>query len=64
MRISPNVHSFIWTLNSPKLSEGTIGADIEFIDNTVHANFPGPDENHVLYELLNQYQTHKHSKKL
>ena len=64
MRSSPHVHSFIWTLNSPKLSEEINGADIEFIDNTIHANFPGPDENHVFYELLNQYQTHKDSKKL
>ena len=35
---------------------------IEFIDNTIYANLPAPDDDPVLYELVNQCQTHKHSK--
>ena len=52
---SPHVHSFIWLLNLPKLSEETLGTYIEFIGNTIHANFPASDDDPVLYELVNQY---------
>ena len=45
-----------------KLSEETLGKYIEFICNTTHADLPAPDDYPVLYELVNQYQTHKHSK--
>ena len=62
VRGSPHVHSFIWILNPPKLSEETLGPHIKFIDNTVQANLSAPDNNPVFYELVNQYQTHKHSK--
>ena len=58
MRGSQHVHSFIWIL---KLSEETFGTYTEFIENTMHANLPAPDEGPVLYKLVNQYQTHKHS---
>ena len=62
VRGSPHVHSSIWILNPQNLSEETLGTYIEFIDNTIHANLPAPDGDLVLYELANQYQTHKHSK--
>ena len=62
MRGSPHIHSFTWILNPPKLSEETLETYIEFIDNAVHANLPALDDNAVLYELVNQYQTHKHPK--
>ena len=55
MHGSPHVHSFIWLLNLPKLSEETLGTYIEFIDNTIHANLPASDDDPVLYELVNQY---------
>ena len=62
VRGSPHAHSFIWNLNSPKLSKEILGTYIEFIDNTIQANLPAPDDDPVLYELVNQYQTHKHLK--
>ena len=34
---------------------------IEFFDNTIHANLPAPDDDPSLYQLVNQYQTYKHS---
>ena len=55
MHGSPHVHSFIWLLNLPKLSEETLGTYIEFIDNTIHTNLPASDDDPVLYELVNQY---------
>ena len=58
----PHVHSFITILNPPKLSEETLGTYIDFIESTIHANLPTPDNDPVLYELVNQYQTHQHSK--
>ena len=57
---SPHVHSFIWILNPLKLSEETLGTYTGF--NAIHANLPELGEDSVLYELVNQYQTHKHSK--
>ena len=57
-----HVHSFIWILNPPKLSEKTLGTYIKFIDNTIHTNLPAPNDDPVLYELVNQYQTYEHSK--
>ena len=62
VRGSPNVHSFIWIQNPSKLPKNTLGTYIEFIDNTNHANLPAPDDDPVLYELVNQYQTNKNSK--
>ena len=61
VRDSPHVHSFIWILNPPKHSEETLGTHIEFIDNAIHANLLTPDDDPFLYELVNQYQTQKHS---
>ena len=58
MRGSQHVHSFIWIL---KLSEETLGTYTEFIENTIHANLPAPDDGPGPYKLVNQYQTHKHS---
>ena len=52
MRGSPHVHSFIWILTPY----------VEFIDNTIHDKLPASNDDPVLYEILNQYQTHKHSK--
>ena len=57
---STHVHNSIWILNIPKPSEETLGKYIEFIDNIIHANLPSPDDDPVLHELVNQYQTHKH----
>ena len=62
VRGSAHVHSFIWILNLTKLSEETLGTYIEFIDNIIHANLSAPDDDPVLYKLVNQYQTHNHSK--
>ena len=56
------LESMNYFLNPPKLSEETLRTYIEFIDNTTHANLPAPDDDPVLCELVNQYQTHKHSK--
>ena len=45
MRGSPHVHSFIWIL---KLLEETLGTYTEFIENTIDANLPAPDDGPVL----------------
>ena len=44
---------FLWILNPPKLSEETLGTYIEFIDYTIRANFPAPDDDSVIYKLVN-----------
>ena len=47
-RGSSHVHSFNWILNPPKVSEEALGTWIEFIDNTIHANLPAPDDDPAL----------------
>ena len=42
VRGSSHVHSFLWILNSPKLSEETLERYIEFIDNQIPAKLPAP----------------------
>ena len=56
------VFTVLWILNLPKLSKETLGTYVEFKGNTIHAYLPAPADDPVLYELVNQYQTHKHSK--
>ena len=60
---SPHVHSLTWIRNSLEFSEETLGTYIEFIYNSIHANLPAPGDDAVLYDLVNQYQTHKHSER-
>ena len=62
MRGSPHVHSIIWILNPPKLSEEILGTYIKFIDNTIHANLPAPHDDSVLYESVYHYRTHNTQK--
>ena len=62
MRGSPHLHALIWTEDCPKLTSETKEAYIEFIDKHVQAYLPYKDENPELYDLVNFYQKHTHSK--
>ena len=46
---------FYMDSKSDKTFKKTFGTYIEFIDNTIHANLPAPDGDHVLYGLVKQY---------
>ena len=59
VRGAQHVQSFISILNPPKLSEKALRTYIKFIDNTIHTNLL---DDPILYQLVNQYQTHEHSK--
>ena len=62
MRGSPHLHALIWTEDCPKLTSETKEAYIEFIDKHVQAYLPYKDETPELYDLVNFYQRHTHSK--
>ena len=62
VRGSPHVHSFIWILNPPKLSNETIGTFSKFIDQVIHVIILLQEADPSLYKLVKLYHFHKHSK--
>ena len=54
-RGSPHIHSFLWVVNAPILTKETKQEYIQFIDQIVKANIPGPEENHKLHKLVKTY---------
>ena len=61
-RGSPHIHSFIWILNAPKLTDDNIGEYIEFLDSKIQAYLPDEAMYPELYNFVKTYQVHKHSK--
>ena len=61
VRGSPHIHSFIWILNPPTLSEQSIDEYVEFIDTVIQAYLPNENEDPELYHLV-KTQVHQHSK--
>ena len=58
---SPLIHSFLWILNSVKLSKETIKEYVAFLDQTIHSFLPDQTVDKDLYNLVKVYQT-QHSK--
>ena len=59
-RGSPHVHSFIWILSPPNIRDET--AYINFIEKTINAQLPYPQNNSELFELVKTHQVHSHSR--
>ena len=51
----PHIHSFLWVLNAPVLTNDNIDEYISFVDAVVRAYVPDICENAKLYELLTTY---------
>ena len=62
MRGSPHLHALIWTSDCPRLNQDNKQEYIDYIDEHVQAYVPSKDEDAELYELVNMYQKHSHSK--
>ena len=61
VRGSPHIHSFIWVLNAPILTEETIEDYVRWIDGIISAQLPDQQENSALHNLVKTYQMHRHS---
>ena len=62
VRGSPHIHSFLWIIDVPILSENNIDEYVHFVDSVVKAFVPDPHENSDLFHLVTTYQVHSHSK--
>ena len=62
MRVSPHLHALIWTSDCPRLDSDNKSTYIDYIDRHVQAFVPSKEEDYELYELVNMYQLHRHSK--
>ncbi|XP_078375419.1 uncharacterized protein LOC144658809 isoform X2 [Oculina patagonica] len=62
MRGSPHLHSLIWTSDCPELKQGNEQAYIRYIDEHVQGSLPKRENDSKLYDLVNLYQKHTHSR--
>lgn len=62
MRGSPHLHALIWTSDCPELSHESKDDCIQFVDHHVQAYLPDIETDPGLYELVETYQKHSHSK--
>ena len=61
-RGSPDIHSFIWILNAPRLAKSTKLEYATWIDNIISENFPNPKSESELRDLVKTTQIHSHLK--
>lgn len=62
LRSSPNIHSFIWTLNATKLSKLMKEGYVTWVNDMIRVDLSEPDEELELWEPVRTYQIHRHSK--
>ncbi|XP_057310099.1 uncharacterized protein LOC130648095 [Hydractinia symbiolongicarpus] len=62
IRGSPHIHSFLWVLNAPVLTENNIDKYIQFVDAIIKAYEPDREHERELFDLVTTYQVHSHSK--
>ena len=59
---SPHLHALIWTSDCLELSHESKDDYIQFVDHHVQAYLPDIETDPGLYELVETYQKHSHSK--
>ena len=62
VRESPHINSFIWILNAPKLAKVNIYDYRKWVHIVKRSDLPDPNNELALFELINTYQIHRHSK--
>ena len=62
MRGSPYLHALIWASDCPELSHESKDDYIQFVNDHVQAYLPDKETDPGLYELVEMYQKHSHSK--
>ena len=60
--VFPHIHSLVWVTGVPILSTTNEDVYVAFIDNIIKCVLPNPQEKPRLFELVQTYQTHSHSK--
>ena len=61
VRGSPHIHSFIWVLDAPILTEETVEDYVQWVDSIISAQLPDHQINPSLHHLVKTYQMHRHS---
>ena len=61
-RGATHVHFLLWTDNAPQLTSSTINNYVSFIDNHIKAYLPDILDDKELFDLVDTYQKHSHSK--
>ena len=59
---SPHIHSFLWILNAPSLSEKPFDDYVDFLDSVLYVHLPSEEEDSHLYHLVKTVQMHCDSK--
>ena len=62
VRGSPHIHSFIWILNPPKLTKVNINDYWKWVHSVLRSDFPDPNNELALLEIVKTYQIHSQSK--
>ena len=62
VRGNPHTHCFLWIFNAPVLSEKTIESYTEWLVQMISAELPDEDSEPNFFELVKNYQLHRHSK--
>ena len=57
-----NIHSFLWIVNAPILSEKTIEFYTEWLDQMISAELQDKSSKPTMFELVKNFQLHRHSK--
>ena len=52
VRGSPHIHSFIWILNAPKLTNVNINDYRKWVDGVIRSDPPDPNNEPALFELV------------
>ena len=61
VRGSPHIHSFLWTKDTPVLTNDNKESYIRHVDKKITAALPDRNQNDLI-ELVKTYQIHRHSK--
>ena len=59
-RGSPHVHAFIWILDAPKIENEF--AYLAFVENSISASLPDPQNEPEMFVLVKTFQIHSHSR--
>ena len=59
-RGSPHVHAFIWILDAPKIENKF--AYLDFVENSISASLPDPQNEPEMFTLVKAFQIHSHSR--
>ena len=62
VRWSPHINTFIWILNSPKLTKFYLDEYTKWVSSIAWSDLPDAINEPVLLDLIKTYQIHHHSK--